>query len=153
MSGQSNLTAVILPVALVSACLLLLINIWSTKTINQSLSEDVGRSIAELDMAKYQSEFCESELKDKEIVSQEKRKAEESLQKQLRIALETKQKLSATKNVVQTQLEQAQAERENYKGSGRQLEEALTKINEDIKKQEAFKVNLLETKRKLEAEL
>merc|ERR1711915_1115809 len=86
-------------------------------------------------MAKYQSEFCESELKDKEIVSQEKRKAEESLQKQLRIALETKQKLSATKNVVQTQLEQAQAE------------------NEDIKKQEAFKVNLLETKRKLEAEL
>merc|ERR1719244_591072 len=104
-------------------------------------------------MAKYQSEFCESELKDKEIVSQENRKAEESLQKQLRIALDTKQKLSANKNVVQTQLEQAQAERENNKGSGRQLEEALTKINEDIKKQEAFKVNLLETKRKLEAEL
>merc|ERR1711892_200915 len=116
MSGQSSLTSVILPVTLVSVCFLLLVNIWSTKSTNQDLSEDVGRAVAELDMAQYQREFCISEVKEKEKERNVNLEEVENIKNQLRKALETKK-------ITKTQLDQARAERENNKGTGRQLEQ------------------------------
>ena len=65
MSGQSSTTSVIIPVSLVAVCFLLLVNIWTSKTNNQALSEDVGRAVADVDMEQYQSEFCLSQVKQK----------------------------------------------------------------------------------------
>ena len=153
MSGHSSVTSIIIPVSLVSVCFLLLVNIWSTKTTNQALSEDVGRAEAELDMAQYQTEFCVSEVKEKETERKVNLEEEENLKNQLRKALDAKKKLLSTKNVVKTQLEQARAEKENNKGSSRQLELAMEKIREDLKKQEIAKEALINKKKKLEAEL
>merc|ERR1712013_868095 len=120
MSGQSSVTSAIIPLTLVSLSLLLLINIWSTKSRNQALSEDVGRAAAELDMAQYQREFCLNEVKETENERNENIAEVENVKNQLRKALE-----------------------ENNKGSGRQLGEALEKLNADIKKQETTKQQLL----------
>merc|ERR1711892_868770 len=153
MSGQSSLTSVILPVTLVSVCFLLLVNIWSAKSTNQDLSEDVGRAVAELDMAQYQREFCITEVKGKEKGRKVNLEEVENIKNQLRKALEIKKKTVATKNIVKTQLDQARAERENNKGTGRQLEQALEKLKADLQKQESVKEALLGKKKKLEAEL
>ena len=153
MSGQSSVTSAIIPLTLVSLSLLLLINIWSTKSRNQALSEDVGRAAAELDMAQYQREFCLNEVKETENERNENIAEVENVKNQLRKALEEKKKVIYTKNIVKTQLDQARAEKENNKGSGRQLGEALEKLNADIKKQETTKQQLLNQKKMLEAEL
>ena len=153
MSGQSSVTSAIIPLTLVSLSLLLLINIWSTKSRNQALSEDVGRAAAELDMAQYQREFCLNEVKETENERNENSAEVENVKNQLRKALEEKKKVIYTKNIVKTQLDQARAEKENNKGSGRQLSEALDKLNTDIKKQETTKQQLLNQKKMLEAEL
>ena len=153
MSGQSSVTSAIIPLTLVSLSLLLLINIWSTKSRNQALSEDVGRAAAELDMAQYQREFCLNEVKETENERNENIADVENVKNQLRKALEEKKKVIYSKNIVKTQLDQARAEKENNKGSGRQLSEALEKLNADIKKQETSKQQLLNQKKMLEAEL
>ena len=153
MSGQSSVTSAIIPLTLVSLSLLLLINIWSTKSRNQALSEDVCRAAAELDMAQYQREFCLNEVKETENERNENSAEVENVKNQLRKALEEKKKVIYTKNIVKTQLDQARAEKENNKGSGRQLGEALEKLNADIKKQETTKQQLLNQKKMLEAEL
>eukprot|EP00090_Calanus_glacialis_P013775 TRINITY_DN22418_c0_g1_i1.p1 TRINITY_DN22418_c0_g1~~TRINITY_DN22418_c0_g1_i1.p1 ORF type:complete len:164 (-),score=77.23 TRINITY_DN22418_c0_g1_i1:490-945(-) len=149
MSGQSSTTSVIIPVSLVAVCFLLLVNIWTSKTSNQALSEDVGRAVAELDMAQYQREFCISEVKQTDMERKVNLEEEENVKNELRKALEEKKKVVSTKNIVKTQLDQARAERENNKGSGRQMAEALEKITADLKKQETKKAALLDEKKKI----
>merc|ERR1719228_2823643 len=73
-------------------------------------------------MARYQREFCINEVKDKEDERRDKVDEEENVKNQLRKALEVKKKLMYAKNIIKTQLDQARAEKENNKGSGRQIE-------------------------------
>ena len=153
MSGHSNITSFIIPVSLVSVCFLLLVNIWSTKTSNQTLSEDVGRIEAEMDMAQYQTVFCETQVKEKEAERKINLVEEESVKNQLRKALDAKKKLVSTKNMVKTQLDQVRAEKENNKGTRRQLEQMVEKTRADKEMQDRAKTALIKEKRKMEVEL
>ena len=153
MSGHSSITTVIIPVSLVTVSFLLLVNIWSTKTSNQILSEDVGRAEAELEMASYQGEFCVKEVKEKEEEIKVNVAEVTNLQNQLRKALDARAKLVFTRNIARTQVNKVRAEKENTIGSGIQLEKALEEIRGDLKKQESIKKDLNDNKNNLESKL
>merc|ERR1711936_1425949 len=136
MSSMS-ITSIIIPFSLVAACTLLLVNLWSTSSVNKSIAEEVGRAESEVDMAQYQKEFCLLEVKQKEKERKVKIEEEQNVKNQLRKALDTKKNLILKKNIFKTQVEQTRAEKENNKGTARQLEENLAKIQGDVEKQEA----------------
>ena len=104
-------------------------------------------------MAQYQREFCVTEVKEKEEERKVNLEEEENLKNQLRKALDAKNKLVSTKNMVKTQLDQVKAEKENNEGSRRQLEQMMEKTRADIKLQESAKEDLINKKRKIESEL
>ena len=62
----SSLYSFLLPLTFLTVCLLLLVNMWSSATINRSLNEEAGRANSELDIVMVQSQYCSQELLDTE---------------------------------------------------------------------------------------
>ena len=106
-----------------------------------------------MDMAQYQTVFCETQVKEKEAERKINLVEEESVKNQLRKALDAKKKLDSTKNMVKTQLDQVRAEKENNKGTSRQLQQMMEKTMADREIQDRAKEALINKKKKMEAEL
>ena len=100
MLYSTMLTSIILPMSLVLSSFLLLGHIWSNKRLNQSFSNDLGRAEAELEMVKYQVEFCKDVVKEKEMEILENKKHEEEVMKLWIKAKEDRKKLDNIKTTI-----------------------------------------------------
>merc|ERR1719318_1685754 len=142
MLHSSTITSTILPIGLVFSSFLLLVSIWTTKRINKSLADNLGRAETELDMVLYQVEFCRTLTKDKESEIIENRKQEEEIKKVLKKATEERVAANILKTTTNIDLDKTKVAKADVMESTKLLKRPFDQVVANKAMQENIKLAL-----------
>ena len=120
----------------------MLVTIWTTKRVNKSLADDLGRAETELEMVLYQVEFCRTMTREAETEFDENRKKEYKIKKLLKEATKDRTTVNIIKTKSNIELENTKIAKYDVIESAILLQRQLDQVEADITKQENIKIAL-----------